>query len=179
MGCKLDHHPNRDAIDHQIVAGVPLRQICATFNTSLGVVHRHKTDCIKKLLSQAMQHEQGERAERGSALLDRVEKLVTSAEEILEAAKTKNDFRGANGALGAAAKLLDLLGRLSGELQSANAGGLHLTMNRVTNNTIVAVDNDADFAAMIGEATKGFSVDELMRLKALVNNPSTTPLLMR
>jgi hypothetical protein len=58
--------------------------------------------------------------------------------------------------------------------------GLHLTLNdRVTNTTINNFDNAADFAATVGEATKGFSVDELLRLKALVNNLSTTPLLMR
>ncbi len=110
-------------------------------------------------------------SEHRSALLDRVLRLADEAEKILASARReRNDFRGASG-LGAAAKLLDLCGRLSGELQSANAGGTqHLTMNRVTNNTIINVDNDADFAAMIGEATKGFSVDELTRLKALACN---------
>jgi hypothetical protein len=180
MRCKLDHHPNRDEIDRQIVSGVPLRSICASFNIALTTIHRHK-DCIKEVLSQAMQHEQGEREERGSLLVDRVTKLAGEAEELVAIAKAEKNYRGATSALVAACKLLDLVGRLSGELQQANAagGGLHLTMNRVTNNTIVAVDNDADFAAMIGEATKGFDHGELDRLKALVHNTRETPLLMR
>jgi len=103
-------------------------------------------------------------SEHGSALLDRVLRLADEAEKILALRKERNDFRGANGALGAAAKLLDLCGRLSGELQSANAGGTqHLTVIPVASINIINVDNDADFAAMIGEVTKGFSVDELMR----------------
>jgi len=171
MACKLDRHPRRDELDRQIINGVNYRSICATFNTTLGTVHRHK-QCIKELLNEAEAKGAGERAERGSALYNRVEKLVREAEEILAAAKAKNDFRGANGALGAAAKLLDLLGRASGELQSANAGGLHLTLNRVTNNTIINYNDDADFARMIGEATRGFDVCELMRLKAIAEGQS-------
>jgi hypothetical protein len=115
-----------------------------------------------------MESDRGERAERGSALHDRVEKLVGEAEQVLAKAKAKDDFRGAVGALGAAAKLLDLLGRVSGELQSANSGGIHLT--KITNVNVTNYDNDRDFAAMVGEATRGFDVRELMRLKAIAES---------
>jgi hypothetical protein len=174
--CGPCSHRNRDELDAQLIAGVSYRAISKTFQVSIGALSRHKAH-VKEMIRERTP---GEREEHGSALLDRVEKLVTSAEEILEAAKTKNDFRGANGALGAAAKLLDLLGRLSGELQSANAGGLHLTMNnRVTNTIVTTYDNDVEFAQLVSEATRGFNPIEIERLKALVNNPSTTPLLMR
>jgi hypothetical protein len=171
VNCRACSHPDRDAIDRQIVAGTPLRAIAASSDLSLGGLVRHK-QCIRKLLNQAMESDRGERAERGSALHDRVEKLVGEAEQVLAKAKAKDDFRGAVGALGAAAKLLDLLGRVSGELQSANSGGIHLT--KITNVNVTNYDNDRDFAAMVGEATRGFDVRELMRLKAIAESAVAT-----
>jgi hypothetical protein len=168
--CSVHKHPDRDEIDRQIVAGVPLRTISTNFNIALGTVHRHKDKCVKQALADAMRSRESENAERGPALLNRVEKLVGEAEEILASAKSKSDFRGANGALGAACKLLDLCGRLSGQLQSANTPGLHLTMNRITNNTIINYDNDVDFARMIQEATKDFNPTEIQRLKLLAES---------
>lgn len=169
MNCAGCLHHNRDLLDAQLVQGIPYRSIAASFNLSLGAISRHKRH-IKEMI-QARSPD--ETREHGTVLYNRIERLVAAAEEILEAARVKNDFRGANGALGAAAKLLDLLGRVSGELQAAHAGGIHLTLNqRVTNTTIHNYDTDVDFAALIGEATKGFSVDELMRLKSLVANQS-------
>jgi hypothetical protein len=177
MACKLDRHPNRDELDRQMVNGVSYRSICATFGTTLGTLNRHK-QCIKELLNQAMVKGQGERAERGSTLYDRVEKLVGEAEQILAKAKAKDDFRGANGALGAAAKLLDLLGRASGELQSANAGGIHLTQIRVTN-TVNNYGDDREIAELVAEATRNFDPTEIARLQALVCNSRSTALVVR
>jgi hypothetical protein len=91
---------------------------------------------------------------------------VAAAEGIVEVARAKDDFRGANGALGAAAKLLDLFGRLSGELQSANSP-LHLTLNRVTNTTIYNYGDDTELAVLVQEATLGFDPSEIERLKKL------------
>jgi len=51
-------------------------------------------------------------------------------------------------------------------------------MNRTTIN-VANYDNDTDFAAMIGEATKGFSIDEFMRLRALACTVDAPPLLSR
>jgi hypothetical protein len=122
---------------------------------------------------------QDQRAERGDDLLQRVQRLSDEAIGILEIAKAEKNLKAATSAICAAVRTLELCGRLDGSLAQPNAPGLHLTMNRVTNNTIVAVDNDADFAAMIGEATRGFDHAELDRLKALVLNTRETPLLMR
>jgi hypothetical protein len=170
--CKICARKDCPEINRKTVVGVPGRAICAAHGVSLGGWSRHRAH-IKQLLAEANAAREDERAEHGSALLKRVLRLSDEAEKILAAASAKNDFRGANGALGAAAKLLDLCARLSGELQSANAGGLHLTlMNRVTNTTIVNYDTDIDFAVMIGEATRGFDVNELLRLKALAESAS-------
>jgi len=166
MNCAGCLHPNRDALDDQLVRGVPYRTIANTFQLSLGSISRHKHHVREMIQTRT----QSEREEHGSALLARVERLVGEAEEILRLAKSKEDFRGANGALGAAAKLLDLCGRLSGELQQANAagGGFHVHLSKTTVN-VRNYGDDRELAALVGEATAGFSVDEFLRLKALVN----------
>jgi hypothetical protein len=166
--CKFCFHPQRDAIDRQYVGGVPLRTIVRTFGGSLGGAHRHK-EHVKELLRARTDVET---AEHGNELLNRVETLFTQTEEILATCKAEKDFRGAVSAVGALTRILELLARLRGELQQPNAGGIHLTLNRVTNTTL-NYDADPDFASMIGEATKGFSVDELMRLKRLAESSSS------
>jgi hypothetical protein len=179
MACKLDHHPQRDKIDQQYIAGTPLRSICATFGVSLGVAHRHKA-CIREVLSQAMQHEQGEREEHGSMLVDRVTKLAGEAEELVAIAKAEKNYRGATSALVAACKLLDLVGRLSGELQQANAagGGLHLHLSKTTVN-VANYGDDRELAELVSEATRGFDAAEIARLRDLVCTERAAPLLPR
>ena len=161
MKCKACFHPQRNIIDQQIIAGRPLRALVAAFGISLGALHRHKT-CIRELLTESRA---SEREERGSALQERVLRLCDEAEKILTAASAKNDFRGANGALGASAKLIDLLARLSGELQSANSPGLHFTK---ISNTINIYNDDRELAELVAEATGDFNPVEIARLKNIV-----------
>jgi hypothetical protein len=73
-------------------------------------------------------------------------------------------------ALNSMTRALELCARLSGELQSANTGGIHLTLNKTVN--LTNYDTDADFAAMIGEATKNFSHAELDRLRSIAESAS-------
>jgi hypothetical protein len=161
MNCAGCLHPNRDALDAQLVAGVPYRAISATFNLSLGAISRHKRH-VKEMIQARTTTEM---SEHSSTLYNRVERLVDEAEQILAKAKAKDDFRGANGALGAAAKLLDLLGRASGELQSANVGGIHLTQIKVTN--INTSNDDRELAELIREATADFNPAVIERFKQL------------
>ncbi len=167
--CKPCGDPRRTEIDTQIVKGVALRVVSQAFGISTGSLCRHKAH-IKADIALAIQSQPGEREERGSALLGRVEKLVQSAEEILASAKAKEDFRGANGALGAAAKLLDLCARLSGELQGPNSGGIHLT--KITNVNVTNYD-DKELAALLKEATCGWNPAVIARFQALTDSPES------
>ena len=67
------------------------------------------------------------------------------------------------------------------ELAGANVG---IRVNVVDRINVSNCENDPEFAAMIGEATKGFSVEELMRLsrrspkaisKAVTRGPKAGP----
>ena len=170
MPCKTCSHHDRNEIDRLIVSGTALRPISARFGLSLGALHRHKT-CVKQALADAMRCEQGQRAEQGGQLLERVLKLMETTEKILATATSKEDLRAATGAVGALTRLIELLGRLSGELQSAHSGGIHLnlTSNKVTIKH--GFDDDTEFAQLISEATNGFDPAELLRLQQLVVRP--------
>ncbi len=103
-----------------------------------------------------------ESAEHGGDLLKRVGRLADAAEEILAEARTNKSFGAATSALNAACRLLELCGRLSGELQAPGAGiQVNFTSNKVTVNNF---SDDVDFAQMVGEATMGFSIDELCEI---------------
>ena len=164
--CKGCVHPDRAVIDQQIVAGVDFRTLAATYHLFLGGLSRHR-EHVKQLLAESMRVQEGERAERGSALMVRVEKLLDDAEEILSTAKSKQNLTAATGAINACTRLLELCGRLSGELQAPGAGiHFHSTRN-VTN--VVNINDDTEIAQMFAEFTRNFHPDEIERLKLLVS----------
>jgi hypothetical protein len=172
MRCKACDHPNVVTINQQIVAGATLRPLVASTGISMGVLSRHRGH-IKDLLKESIAREQSEREGSGNDLLQRVRRLADEAEELLQAAKAAKNLKAATSAICAAVRVLELTGRLDGSLAQPNAPGLHLTLNqRVTNVSIISYENDVEFAVMVGEATRGFDVNELMRLKALVDNSS-------
>src|SRR6266536_4043819 len=169
MRCKTCSHRDRAIIDEQIIGGGSLRSISAAFNISLGALHRHKA-CIKEALAGAMRDQQDERGEHADDLLLRVRKLADEAIGILETAKATGNLKAATSAIVAAVRTLELCGRLDGSLAMPHAPGIHLTMNRVTNNTVINYDNDVEFAAMIAEATEQFNPDVIEKMKALACN---------
>jgi hypothetical protein len=165
--CGPCSHPNRDQIDLELINGASFRRIAASFNLSLGAISRHKAH-VKEMIRERTQDQ---REEHGGVLVSRVEKLAAAAEEILAMAKADKNLNAATGAINAATRLLELVGRLSGELASVNSGGIHMTQIKVTN--INNYDDDASFAQMIGEATKWFDPHEIQRLKALAESSRT------
>lgn len=171
--CKACRDPRRDQIDEQLLAGTPLRVIVASTGLSLGGLSRHR-DHLRETLALAMrERSEGERAAHGKSLVGRVEELISEAQDVCRLAKADKKYAAASNALNSVGRSLELIGKLTGEIAlSANAPGIHLTLNRVTNTTINNYDNDVEFAAMIGEATRGFDFNELMRLKALVDGQS-------
>jgi hypothetical protein len=81
MNCAGCLHRDRDQLDAQLVAGIPYRTIASTFDLSLGAISRHKRHVQEMIQARTAE----ETAAHGSALLDRVTKLVGEAEEILAA----------------------------------------------------------------------------------------------
>jgi hypothetical protein len=160
--CKACFHRDRDKIDTQMIERVPYRTINAWSDVPLGTLSRHRAHVIAIL----KERQPSERAEHGSDLYNRLEKFIAASEEILANAKTARDWKACTAAIGAATRLLELVGRLSGELVAQNVGGLHVTMNRTTNTTI-NINDDTEIAQLVAEATLGFDPGEIERLKLL------------
>ncbi len=170
--CRACFDPRRNEIDQQIVCGVPLRVIAASTGLSLGGLSRHRAhvaNLIKELRGD-------ERAEHASTLYKGAESLLDEAKEILSTAKSEKNFTAATAAINAATRLVELLMRASGELQST-PGGIHLTQTiRVTTNyTTAAID--AELASLIAEATDNFSPERIEELKRIACNARAIPLL--
>ncbi len=155
--CRACHDPRRDQIDQQLISGVPLRTIVSQTGLSLGGLVRHKQH-IKEMIGLALKERSPEETlEHAEALANRVEEVICEARDICAKAKAEKSFAAATGALNTIARSLELLGKLTGEIATPNAGGIHFT--KITNTTVnVGADDDVSFAVMIGEATKGFDV---------------------
>jgi len=108
-----------------------------------------------------------ERAAHGNELLSRVEKIITDTEEIVTLARSSKDLRAAVSALNALTKQIELVGKLSGGLPS---GALTLNLTSNTSTTINLGDDDKELAICVGEATHGFDVAELLRLKSIAES---------
>ena len=182
--CKACHHPNRAHVDEQLVRGVAIRAIAASSGLSLGGLVRHK-EHIRAAIEDAAARAHGE---RGSALLTRIEGLLIDAEAVLALAKEKADLKNATAAIGACTRLLELLGKATGELQPAvNAGGIHFHAHKSVSVNVTAGD-DRELAELIAEATNNFDPAVLERLRQLAEktasidvicNDRATPLLQR
>lgn len=53
LTCTICRHPEREAIDADLVAGTPYRHIAARTGTSTGALQRHKTACLSATLVKA------------------------------------------------------------------------------------------------------------------------------
>jgi hypothetical protein len=169
MVSRVDTHPQRDRIDQELLSGVAFRSISAWSHVSIGALSRYRAR-LKQTLGLALkQRSQDERLEHGVSLLSRIESLITEGQDICAKAKADKKYAAASNALNSVARSLELIGKLTGELQTpANAGGIHLTLNRTTNTIINSYgDSDPEWATMLFEATRGFDPVEITRLKAI------------
>jgi len=148
---------------------VPLRRIATLTGLSLGSLYRHKAH-IRDALSQAMDARAEESARHNGDLLRRIEKVIEDAEGILLEARAAKSFGPATQALNSITRALELIARISGDLQPNTGVGVHVSLNKVTNSTINNFDSDAELASLIAEATRNFDATEIRRLKAISEN---------
>ncbi len=113
--CSVCQHADRDAIDTEIIRGGSYRVIAEAHGLGRMSVQRHAAAHVPKTLARA--HEAHEAA-RADDLLGQVRALQDRALGILRRAERKGDLRSASGAIREARGLIELLGKLAGELQS-------------------------------------------------------------
>lgn len=106
-------HEKRDEIDGEIVSRQPFREIARRFGVSKDSVSRHALNHVPETLKTASAIAEVVRAD---ALLDRVETLVTEAEGLLTYGKNGQQAKAWEGGLRELRKCLELLARVTGEL---------------------------------------------------------------
>jgi hypothetical protein len=121
--CSICTHPARDEIEAGLLAGNPFRELAERFETSPAALFRHKGTHIPDRLIKVREAEEVSKAE---TLLEQLEDLRVKARQILEAAENEGDFKTALAGVRELARLIELVGRLTGELRAAQINILNV-----------------------------------------------------
>lgn len=126
MPCTTCKHPRRAKIDEALVTGeASLLELGKSYGLSPAALHRHKTH-IPEALTVA---KQAREASEATTLLERVESLIGECHEIAARAQRDKQWVAATGALREVRMCLELLGKLSGELQQGTLLQLQQNQN--------------------------------------------------
>jgi hypothetical protein len=168
--CSVCKSPDKAAVESAILRRVPLSRIAAQTKLSVFAMQRHKGHMAKNIV-RAAPYEAGE-ALQAVSLLERVQGLIAEIREIAEKAKKDKSWNCALAALRELRSCLELLGKLSGELQ-AQAPGPKVSVGVIVNAQQQQPENedggdlDLTLARYVCEATNNFDVTEIERMKAL------------
>ena len=113
--CTVCAHPDKEAINKELVNGTPYRHIAARFDTSTGALQRHKQDHLPVALAMAKEAEEVAQADD---LLGQLVGLQGKALSILDTAEQAGDLRVALAALREVRATMELVGKVTGELVS-------------------------------------------------------------
>lgn len=118
MKCSICSHADRAQIDQALVEGVPVRALEARHSgTTRSALDRHRKH-IPPALTQAKQAREVADAD---SLLSRVERWLSRCERLFDRAEAAGEWSGAASAAREVSRNLELLGKLSGQLQPAGA----------------------------------------------------------
>ena len=108
-------------IDRSLVDGEGYRAVAQRCGISPDAVFRHKTNHLPKLLIKA---KDAEAVVHASSLMNRVEKIMARCELIAETSTKAGDWTPAIAASRELRGCLELLGKLSGEIQTGTKVGI-------------------------------------------------------
>jgi predicted RNase H-like nuclease (RuvC/YqgF family) len=112
--CSTCRRTDRERIDAAIVTGTPLRAIARQFETSKDAVHRHSDHVVARV---ATAHEARETAS-ATTLLAKAAELESKARHLLEKSEQRGQLGTSVAALRELRQIVELLARISGELES-------------------------------------------------------------
>ncbi|MGA3092649.1 MAG: hypothetical protein ABSD75_28960 [Terriglobales bacterium] len=143
-----------------------MSKISAETGLSIATIHRHKQHISSMMVPATRARE----AADAQSLLDRVENLISQSQTIAVQAQKKKEWRAATMALREVRGCLELLARLSGELQAATNVSLHRHLHIEAQSALprTAEECDREVAEYVRQGTLGFNLDEFYRLKALL-----------
>ena len=171
MNCKVCRHPQRLAIEEELLRCTPLRLI-AQRNAGLSAwsIHRHR----QHLPVQLVKAERAAEASAPAELLTRIADMITGCEAIISEARKKKNWRDCIAAQRELRECVTLLARVNGELQpQPGAGSLHLHRHQhvhMPGGAQSADDLELAIAEHVREATDNFNPQEIERLKQLVES---------
>lgn len=111
--CRVCTHPERPEIDRQLAAGTSNPGIAAKYGMSRDSVRRHRDRHLSPALKAVATRRETQGAVKAA---DRAEQLYGKAEAILEAAEDAGQGQLALGAIKELRATVELLAKLSGEL---------------------------------------------------------------
>lgn len=110
--CSICTHPDRTAIDDAIVSGTPGRRVAITYGLGKDAPRRHRAHITPALLAVLEQR----KLAGPTAAVDRLEDLHRRASALLDVAESKGDVRNAAAVIGQLRGIVELLAKLTGEL---------------------------------------------------------------
>lgn len=129
--CIVCSHPDRLEIDKALLAGSKTyREIEAEYKISRSAISRH----VQKghISAQVAKAHEAKQVSEACSLLEQVQDLQSTANRILKDAESKKDLRGACQAIREVRSILELLAKMTGELQ-----GEGVTVNVIENTQFV------------------------------------------
>lgn len=128
--CSICSHPRRSEIDRTVLSGLSsVSAIARQYGVSRQAIMRHRdAHIVADLKEAAARRREADDYDRGASLLDRMHELGAEAQAALNVAKGQKDTRLILAAIGTASKLLELQGRLQGEIGGGDTT-INVTMN--------------------------------------------------
>ena len=111
--CTICTHPERDAIDRALIAGLAFRHIAAQWGVSTGALQRHKADDLPAALARA---KDAEDVAHGDDLLAQLRDLQATTLRLLTTAERAGKLTAAVLAVGQARQNIELLAELLNQL---------------------------------------------------------------
>ena len=118
--CSICTNPERSAIDKALVDGASLRTIVGQYGTNKSALDEHR----KHLAPALTLAKQATVVTEATTLLSQGERIMSRCEFIAEAATVERDWLPAIAASRELRGCLELLGKLSGEIQSGPQVGI-------------------------------------------------------
>ncbi len=122
--CTVCEHPKREEIDRALVGETSNLSVSSLFGVSESAVRRHKGNHVPATLAKA---EEAKEASRADDLLGQVRALQGKTLGILLRAEGAGDLRTALGAIREARGNVELLAKLSGELDERPVVNLNIS----------------------------------------------------
>jgi hypothetical protein len=132
--CTICQHPQRRAIDCALASGASHRELSAKYRVSEDSVTRHANGHLPRILAKAAE---AAAVSHADSLLEQVQGLQDRAMGILQTAEEAGDLRMALSAIREARGCLELLAKLSGELQQEGAINLIVSPQWVQIRTVL------------------------------------------